>query len=126
MLNLLVPSLQVPPPAYASLKLAAVPAVMKHATREGLDPVLLGYGFRIKPPQSTKSGLMRARVLALYPDGRCSYCGDLMGDDCTVDHVEPKMQGGVKLGVGNLVPACSACNNAKGSETLLFFILRRY
>lgn len=45
--------------------------------------------------------------------GRCHYCGALVGRDAlTMDHIVPLSRGG-KSTKGNLVPACKACNNKK-------------
>jgi 5-methylcytosine-specific restriction endonuclease McrA len=56
--------------------------------------------------------------------GRCAYCGvpvrrlrkglSRAGDLATLDHVRPRSQGG-RLEEGNLVLACRACNNARGT-----------
>jgi 5-methylcytosine-specific restriction endonuclease McrA len=57
--------------------------------------------------------------------GACSYCGvpvrrlakGLHGapDLATLDHVQPRSQGG-RLSLDNLVLACRACNNARGTQ----------
>ena len=52
----------------------------------------------------------------LKRDGyRCQYCGTNRGP-LTVDHVIPRTQGGLDTWE-NLVCACVACNNKKGSKT---------
>lgn len=43
---------------------------------------------------------------------RCAYCGS--DNNLTLDHVRPKVRGG-RDETHNLVPACRACNQAKGS-----------
>lgn len=48
-----------------------------------------------------------------YWHGRCSYC--LSNKGYTLDHFIPKKKGG-KFAMLNLVPACYACNNEKGSN----------
>jgi hypothetical protein len=48
---------------------------------------------------------------------RCGYCGVSeihSGAELTVDHVQPRLQGGTDA-VGNLVYCCHACNEYKGN-----------
>ncbi|MBT4485453.1 MAG: HNH endonuclease [Candidatus Latescibacteria bacterium] len=45
----------------------------------------------------------------------CQYCGENDGP-MTVDHIIPRSHGGEETW-GNLVCACSACNNKKGNRT---------
>jgi 5-methylcytosine-specific restriction endonuclease McrA len=118
--------LTIPPPAYVSL-VQEHPHLMRRATKEDLDPVFLGHGVRVplRALPIHPANLTRRRMRYFYPDGRCSYCGDPMGDDDTVDHVVPRAEGGAALGIGNLVPACKCCNNAKADLTLLEFLWRR-
>ncbi|MDQ4136414.1 MAG: HNH endonuclease [Pseudomonadota bacterium] len=57
-------------------------------------------------------------------EGRCVYCGvpvlrrrrglHRASDLATLDHVVPKSQGGA-LTADNVVLACQACNNARGT-----------
>ncbi len=47
--------------------------------------------------------------------GKCQYCGRNEGP-MTVDHVIPRSNGGSETW-GNLVCACSVCNNKKGDRT---------
>lgn len=66
------------------------------------------------------------RVLLWYAqDGRCFYCGMQMwrsrdavrvGEKATIDHVLPSSKGG-NIEKGNIVWACSPCNQSKGSRT---------
>jgi len=46
---------------------------------------------------------------------KCQYCGETEGP-MTVDHVIPRSHGGGETW-GNLVCACSSCNNKKGNRT---------
>jgi hypothetical protein len=58
----------------------------------------------------------RAALRRLY-NFRCGYCGvsDVdSGAELTVDHFQPRSQGGTDAG-GNLVYCCHACNEYKGS-----------
>lgn len=47
----------------------------------------------------------------------CAYCGKPPIDDSslTIDHVKPKCRGGEDR-TSNVIPACYACNAAKGSQ----------
>lgn len=48
----------------------------------------------------------------------CHYCGcNLARDTITADHVVPLSRGGYDK-LSNVVPACHACNRAKGSMTV--------
>jgi hypothetical protein len=73
----------------------------------------------------------RASLHAMF-DGRCAYCGSLLGDRWHADHLEPVLrgyaepcaenpQGILHTGrdvVENLMPACAPCNLDKTSFTL--------
>ena len=49
-------------------------------------------------------------------DCTCVYCGRKHElHELTLDHVKPKTDGGEDL-TSNLVPACKACNQGKGSS----------
>lgn len=48
----------------------------------------------------------------------CFYCGD---EATTIDHIIPKSQGGISS-FSNCVPACSPCNEAKGSMNVDEFL----
>ncbi len=48
-------------------------------------------------------------------DGRCAYCGSLAQH---VDHVVPLSRGGSNF-IGNMLPACAACNETKHSSLLV-------
>lgn len=56
--------------------------------------------------------MVRAKVFAAK-GAQCVYCG---ADAWHVDHVVPKCRGGTD-DLDNLVPACSACNTAKGARS---------
>lgn len=62
----------------------------------------------------------RKKIVALLNDGhevpRCAYCGKLIKDDLTLDHVEPASRGGNHK-PQNIVPACLPCNGVKGDRT---------
>jgi len=48
-----------------------------------------------------------------YWNNQCCYCGSV--ENLTLDHIHPKTRGG-RDETRNLVPACLACNRAKGSN----------
>ncbi|MEA3246538.1 MAG: HNH endonuclease [Gemmatimonadota bacterium] len=55
---------------------------------------------------------------------RCVYCGTSLGlDIATLDHVVPLSRGGDHA-PGNLVAACRACNQLKGSQLPVEFFTR--
>jgi 5-methylcytosine-specific restriction endonuclease McrA len=48
---------------------------------------------------------------------RCFYCGCEFRENRTIDHQDPKIQGGSNR-VVNLVSACRSCNSQKGGKTV--------
>ena len=59
-------------------------------------------------------GIGRGNAGILHRDSHtCQYCGGRAG---TVDHVQPKCQGG-KTSWDNLVACCRSCNQKKGGRT---------
>jgi 5-methylcytosine-specific restriction endonuclease McrA len=58
-----------------------------------------------------------ARKSVLHRDGyACIYCGSELG--LTMDHIVPVCRGGTNR-QSNLVTACEACNNLRGSRSIL-------
>ena len=56
--------------------------------------------------------------------GHCAYCGCALSvNNMTRDYVVAKSRGGTSE-LGNLLPACRACNLLKGDDTLDSFRLR--
>jgi len=49
---------------------------------------------------------------------RCAYCGDDLGRSPTLDHVVPKVHGGLTVRA-NLVACCLSCNSRKGHKPWL-------
>ncbi len=68
----------------------------------------------IKIPYRWNIQLTKQNVLR-RDHGKCQYCGKSEGP-MTVDHVIPRSHGGNESW-GNLVCACSVCNNKKGDRT---------
>jgi len=48
---------------------------------------------------------------------RCAYCGNLPKHKIEMDHVIPISKGG-RHAIGNVLPCCEKCNNAKSSRLL--------
>lgn len=60
----------------------------------------------------------KRNLVALKTNGLCGYCGsDVDTSSCTVDHINPKAQGGANQ-VSNLVIACKSCNSSKRSLSI--------
>lgn len=62
------------------------------------------------------------RLRVLNRDGwTCGYCGkQLVGDDATVDHVEPiALDPGRTYADHELIACCRSCNAAKGARPLV-------
>jgi len=54
----------------------------------------------------------------LRDDFTCQYCGKkLLKQECTVDHVIPKVMNGVSSWE-NCITSCKPCNNKKGDKTV--------
>lgn len=70
-----------------------------------------------------QTALAKAWNEALFASylGKCAYCPASATD---FDHVQPLARGGCNC-IGNLVPACEACNASKGAKTLLEFLMYR-
>jgi 5-methylcytosine-specific restriction endonuclease McrA len=56
------------------------------------------------------------RRLCVRYDNCCAYCGT--SGKLTQDHIIPIVRGG-RHAIGNLLPACGACNSSKGSKLLV-------
>jgi 5-methylcytosine-specific restriction endonuclease McrA len=50
-------------------------------------------------------------------NGRCAYCGAVLGDRFCIDHIVPFRDGGIDE-IENLNPACYRCNNRKNVLTV--------
>ena len=62
------------------------------------------------------SGMKRLRIY-MRDKFRCQYCGEKKNSsELTLDHILPRSRGGDNSPV-NIVTACVACNNRKGSRT---------
>jgi 5-methylcytosine-specific restriction endonuclease McrA len=73
----------------------------------------------------------RATLAAMF-DGRCAYCGELLGARWHADHKEPIMRGYKEKSsenphgawhahrdtIDNLMPACAPCNLDKATHSL--------
>jgi HNH endonuclease len=70
-------------------------------------------GSELVPKKVTKHRFRFAIIEAW--NRRCAYC-DCEPDKITLDHVVPKVHGGVTVRT-NLVPACQRCNGLKGHQS---------
>ena len=59
------------------------------------------------------------RAIKEHFNCQCVYCGETYEfNQLTLDHVKPRCKGGERI-TTNLVPACRACNQGKGSSDWL-------
>ena len=59
------------------------------------------------------------RAIKEHFNCQCVYCGETYEfNQLTLDHVKPRCKGGESV-TKNLVPACRACNQGKGSSNWL-------
>lgn len=78
-------------------------------------------GSRSKGDKAAQMRRYRAKVKARsYPKTFCTYCWKEGASE--LDHVEPKASQGGRY--DNLVPAHSECNAAKGTRSLLRWLIR--
>lgn len=75
----------------------------------------------------------RLKVLLHMGDRWCAYCGAEVTlrmplpegmRQATLDHIRPRCDGG-SHSFANSAVACLECNNAKGNDSLLLFLLER-
>ncbi len=59
---------------------------------------------------------MHIEQKALLQDGRCYYCGSLLGENRHIDHKIPLVRGGTNW-PANLCLACPTCNLRKNAKT---------
>lgn len=83
------------------------------------DPVVMP----IVEPASSKGGRIRNRLRARDGDG-CWFCGLPLGDDCTIEHLVPKAQGG-RNALANYALAHQKCNAAAADLPLVEKIAMR-
>lgn len=77
------------------------------------------FGIESRPYKtSVNLSAMKQIILGSSADP-CVYCG---GKAESVDHIRPKSDGGDST-VRNLAPACLSCNHAKGSKSILLFLV---
>ena len=67
-----------------------------------------------------KSGRSTASYLADIRRDWCVYCQKNQGR--TLDHIVPRASGGSD-GILNLAPSCLVCNQKKGDQSLLAFLV---
>lgn len=71
----------------------------------------------------SKTGKQLRQQIYARDNGRCVYClkSVTLGMDATLDHVNPKANGGLLSDATNLVTACPMCNNRKGTLSVMDF-----
>lgn len=72
----------------------------------------------MRRPSGRGSSYYRTQIIA---NDLCVYCGE---PAASTDHIHPTSQGGFNSWV-NFAPTCVKCNCAKGSISLLGFLLNR-
>ena len=65
-------------------------------------------------PKKTAKERFRQAILRRW-DAACAYCGDELGKCATLDHVVPRIKGGLTH-PRNLVACCLDCNSRKGAS----------
>jgi 5-methylcytosine-specific restriction endonuclease McrA len=104
-------------------RLAPISALSQELVRFDMqaieDPTIEGVGYQ----QGELAGYEFREYVLLRGAHRCAYCG-AKGVPLQVDHVVPRASGGSNR-VSNLVPACTPCNQAKGSRPVNVFLARR-
>jgi 5-methylcytosine-specific restriction endonuclease McrA len=103
---------------YAANREAVIASVMRWATRNpDRANEIKGRRRARKAAGDTRVVTVRdwRRVCARHHNC-CAYCG--AGGKLTQDHVIPIARGG-RHAIGNLLPACGACNFSKGSKLLV-------
>lgn len=68
-------------------------------------------------PSKSKGAETRAKLLKRDGD-ECWFCGERMGDDCTIEHLIPKADGG-RNALANYALAHQSCNNAAANKPLV-------
>ena len=73
-----------------------------------------------------ESNLSASDIREVYSlqSGMCAYCGDKVGLNYHVDHIDPIALGGANT-IDNIAIACPPCNLAKGPKKLLHFLAWR-
>lgn len=71
------------------------------------------YLYNLKAMTSAEAKRMWRQAIKERWNNQCVYCGS--ADNLTLDHVLPKANGGHDT-THNVVPACRACNQSKGSN----------
>ena len=75
---------------------------------------------------SSESKRLWRRAIKEHFNCQCVYCGNFYElHELTIDHVKPKTYGGEDL-QSNLVPACTKCNQDKGSNYWLNWMRSRF
>ena len=77
--------------------------------------------------RNDRSGLLRRELEDRIKTGRCAYCRAPAAPDrpLTREHVIPRSRGGRRRDTRIIVPACARCNQHRGCQEVVLFLLAR-
>ena len=78
------------------------------------------YRFNLLAMTSSDAKRLFKQQIIERDNGQCRYCG--CTKNLTLDHIRPKSKGG-QYEASNLVAACQACNQSKGSNDVFDWFL---
>lgn len=78
-------------------------------------------------PNTERSGALRRELEHRIKNGRCVYCRAPAVPDnpLTREHVIPRARGGRRKDLRIIVPACARCNQRRGCQEIVLFLLAR-
>jgi hypothetical protein len=78
-------------------------------------------------PRSELRGALRRELEHRIRNGRCVYCRAPAAPDepLTREHVIPRARGGRRKDLRIIVPACARCNQTRGCQEIVLFLLAR-
>ncbi len=82
-------------------------------------PTFKHYTYNLLAMQSAEAKRLWRKAIKEANNYECIYCGQGHREhDLTIDHVHPRRLGGADI-TRNCVPACTKCNQNKGSKSWL-------
>jgi hypothetical protein len=74
-----------------------------------------------------RSGVLRRELEHRIKNGRCVYCRapSVPDNPLTREHVIPRARGGRRKDLRIIVPACARCNQRRGCQEIVLFLLAR-
>ncbi|HEX2095503.1 MAG TPA: HNH endonuclease [Longimicrobiaceae bacterium] len=77
--------------------------------------------------KNERSGALRRELEHRIKSGRCVYCRapGVPDNPLTREHVIPKARGGRRKDLRIIVPACARCNQRRGCQEIVLFLLAR-